>query len=67
LRACQNSWLSVYAPKTIKNDIVDFYCSKLRLIEIDVSSHNSEEAHQQDLERQIELESIGLGLLRFDA
>jgi very-short-patch-repair endonuclease len=51
--------------KPIGNYIVDFYCSKLKLvIEIDGVSHDSR--FQYDRERQRFLESMGLTVLRFN-
>jgi len=51
--------------KPVKNYIVDFYCSKLKLvIEIDGVSHYGKE--KEDTKRQNELEQIGLKFLRFD-
>ena len=53
--------------KPIDKYIVDFYCSKLKLvIEIDGYSHASEEAHKKDMVRQKHLELLGLTVLRFD-
>lgn len=53
--------------KPLKNYIVDFYCKKLSLvIEVDGSSHYSEEAYIKDQERQQILENLGLYFLRFD-
>ena len=50
--------------KPISNYIVDFYCSKLRLvIEIDGKSHDQK--LDKDELRQKKLESLGLSLLRF--
>lgn len=50
--------------KPIGNYIVDFFCSKLRLvIEIDGDSHISKVEY--DKKRQQELEAIGLSFLRF--
>lgn len=50
--------------KPIQDYIVDFYCSKLRLvIETDGDSHR--ERFAQDLRRQQELETMGLRFLRF--
>ena len=50
--------------KPIQDYIVDFYCSKLRLvIEIDGDSHR--ERFAKDLRRQQELETMGLRFLRF--
>ncbi len=52
--------------KPIGNYIVDFYCGKLRLIiEIDGSSHDTDEAFEADSKRQRELEKLGLSFLRF--
>ena len=51
--------------KPIGNYIVDFYCSKLKLvIEIDGNSHDSE-AYKNDLVRTDYLISQGLRVLRF--
>jgi len=52
--------------KPIDEYIVDFYCKKLKLaIEIDGTSHDSEEAQEQDQYRQARLEAIGVRFLRF--
>ena len=51
--------------KPIGNYIVDFFCSKLKLvIEVDGESHYKRD--QQDQLRQQYLESLGLTVLRFD-
>jgi very-short-patch-repair endonuclease len=51
--------------KPIGNYIVDFYCSKLKLIiEIDGCSHN--EKYEEDKTRQEYLENLGLTIMRFD-
>ncbi len=51
--------------KPIGNYIVDFYCSKLKLvIEIDGESHDGR--FQYDMERQRTLESAGLTVIRFN-
>ena len=53
--------------KPILNFIVDFYCKPLNLVlEVDGSSHDSEEAIEKDTKRQLEIESLGLNFLRFD-
>ena len=50
----------------IGNYIVDFYIHHLRLvIEIDGSSHDTEEQYRKDIVRQEELEAMGLTVLRF--
>ena len=50
--------------KPIGNYIVDFYCSKLRLvIEVDGRSHDFKQS--EDRKRQQYLEGIGLSVLRF--
>ena len=51
--------------KPIKKYIVDFFCSKLKLIiEIDGKSHCGMD--EKDKGRQEELERLGLSFLRFD-
>lgn len=51
--------------KPIGDYIVDFYCSKLRLvIEVDGESHRFKLT--EDAERQQWLEELGLSVLRFD-
>jgi very-short-patch-repair endonuclease len=46
--------------------IVDFYCKSLMLaIEIDGSSHDSDEAQTNDYVRQRRLEALGVRFLRF--
>ncbi len=51
--------------KPIGKYIVDFFCSKLKLvIEIDGESHAGKEAY--DRKRQRELEGLGLTFLRFE-
>lgn len=51
--------------KPIGNYIVDFYCSKLKLIiEIDGETHQYKLT--EDVERQKWLENLGLKVLRFD-
>jgi very-short-patch-repair endonuclease len=53
--------------KPINNYIVDFYCSKLKLvIEVDGESHLLDGAQEKDEKRQKKLESLGLHFLRFD-
>ena len=50
----------------INQFIADFYCHKAKLIiEIDGSSHDSEEAKDYDSNRTYELEQLGLKIIRF--
>ena len=50
----------------VRNYIVDFYCHKLKLvIEADGSIHNSKEAKGADEERQKDLETEGIKVIRF--
>ena len=47
--------------------IVDFYCHELRLaIEVDGSTHRHPEVSAEDLERQSEIEKLGVRFLRFE-
>jgi very-short-patch-repair endonuclease len=65
LRASQMMGCRFNRQKSIGKYIVDFYCSKLKLvIEIDGESHDNK--WDNDMERQTYLESIGLAVLRFD-
>ncbi|PKN01700.1 MAG: DNA methylase [Elusimicrobia bacterium HGW-Elusimicrobia-1] len=51
--------------KSVGEYIVDFYCSKLKLvIEIDGESHKSR--YDYNIQKQRDLESIGLTMLRFN-
>lgn len=51
--------------KPIGNFIVDFFCNKLKLvIEIDGNSHDCK--YEEDMQRQIYLEKLGLNILRFE-
>ena len=46
--------------------VADFYCHDLKLIiEIDGSIHNKEDVRINDAERQIEIEALGISVLRF--
>ena len=64
LRAKQFYNLQFMRQKPIDEYIVDFYCSKLRLvIEIDGITHN--DRIEYDIKRQEKLESLGLHVLRF--
>jgi len=51
--------------KPIDNYILDFYCSKLKLvIEIDGESHDNKQ--KEDIIRQRKLEKLGLNIIRFN-
>ena len=50
----------------IKDYIVDFYCHERKLIiELDGSIHQVEEIKENDVERQEQLENLGLNVIRF--
>jgi len=52
--------------KTILNYIVDFYCPKLKLVlEIDGSSHDFAPQSRYDIDRQNQIEQLGIRFLRF--
>ncbi len=56
-----------YRQTPIHNYIVDFYCHELHLaIEIYGSSHDHPEIAVKDLQRQNELEDVGVHFLRFE-
>ncbi len=51
----------------INRFVVDFYCHKNKLvIELDGSIHENEEVKARDIERENELKSYGLNIIRFD-
>ncbi|MBU0722285.1 DUF559 domain-containing protein [Patescibacteria group bacterium] len=63
LRQNKYRWLR---QKPIGNFIVDFYCSKLKLvIEIDGETHIDKKDVSYDQQRTKELEKLGLKVLRF--
>ena len=50
----------------INRFVVDFYCHKYKLvIEVDGSVHDNEDVKIRDKERECELESYGLKIIRF--
>jgi very-short-patch-repair endonuclease len=56
----------VLRQKPIADFIVDFYCSRLKLvIEVDGDSHYEEDAQAYDARRSEVLERLGLRVLRF--
>jgi len=58
--------LKFYRQRVIEGFIVDFYCSKAKLvIELDGSQHYTENGIAQDKERTAILESCGLQVVRF--
>jgi len=62
----QNYPIKFYRQRIIKNFIVDFYCSKVKLvIELDGSQHYDEQGIAHDEERTLILESFGLKVIRF--
>jgi len=52
--------------KPIDNYIVDFFCSKLKLI-VEVDGEFHKDKGEEDIVRQSRLESLGLKVLRFKA
>lgn len=52
--------------RPIDKYIVDFFCKELMLaIEIDGSSHDRDDIHNNDVKRQKDLELLGVRFLRF--
>ena len=67
LKAAQLKGYKFNRQKPLGNYIVDFYCKRLNLvIEVDGSSHWSEDAVVNDRIRQEILEDMGLRFLRFE-
>jgi very-short-patch-repair endonuclease len=66
LRNKQMLGFDFHRQKPLDQFVVDFYCNELSLaIEIDGSSHTTEEAIEKDKARQERLESFGVIFLRF--
>ncbi|VAV85450.1 hypothetical protein MNBD_DELTA01-1023 [hydrothermal vent metagenome] len=66
IRRKQLKGLQFYRQKIIADFIVDFYCSKAKLvIEIDGAQHYSEKGLEKDRLRDEYISSLGLKVLRF--
>jgi len=66
LRRKQMCGYSFYRQRPIDRFIVDFYSPDLRLaIEVDGMSHDEPGAFEDDVDRQRQLESLGVHVLRF--
>jgi len=66
LKGRQMKGYDFHRQKPLGKHIVDFYCPKLLLaIEIDGVTHSGVEAESADRERQAELESLGVHVVRF--
>lgn len=62
----RNHSLQFHRQKIIGSYIVDFYCSKARLIiEVDGDIHSTKYAAELDRDRNFVLEDFGLTILRF--
>lgn len=58
--------VNFYKQRPIDNYIVDFYCSKAKLvIELDGSQHYSEKGNSSDNQRTAVLNQLGIEVLRF--
>ena len=67
LKGKQVMGLDFHRQKPIDKYIVDFYCPRLMLaIEIDGSSHEHKQVHEEDIMRQERIEVLGVTVLRFD-
>ena len=67
LRRKQLCNVQFYRQKPLLNYIVDFYCSKAKLvIEIDGSQHFEQSHKEKDSQRDSALGKLGLRVLRFD-
>lgn len=66
LKGRQLKGYDFHRQKPLGKYIVDFYCPDLMLaIEIDGTTHNGNDAEEADRERQTELESLGIHVMRF--
>ena len=66
LRNKQMLGYDFHRQKSLDQFIVDFFCHELNLaIELDGSSHETDEAQEKDAARQKRLESLGVKFLRF--
>jgi very-short-patch-repair endonuclease len=66
LKGKQVKGLHFYRQKTIGQYIVDFYCAKAVLvIEVDGGQHYIEPGRKRDAARDIDLQQMGLRILRF--
>ncbi|MCK4386059.1 MAG: endonuclease domain-containing protein [candidate division Zixibacteria bacterium] len=66
IRRKQLKGYQFYRQRIIGNFIVDFYCSKTRLIiELDGGQHYGEEGMRKDKKRDAYLKNIGLKIVRF--
>ena len=66
LRRKQLCGLQFYRQKPISTFIVDFYCPAAKLvIEVDGGQHYKEEGASSDAMRDLHLQRLGLGVLRF--
>lgn len=58
--------VKIYRQRAIDNYIVDFYCSKAKLvIEVDGSQHYEEAGRKYDMIRTSKLEKYGLTVVRY--
>ena len=52
--------------RPINNYVVDFYCKELKLaIEIDGNSHCGDEKYYADIEREKNINALGIDIIRF--
>jgi len=66
LRNRRCSGLKFRRQHPVKEFILDFYCHEYFLgIEVDGSVHDNESAKEYDLNRQAEIENLGINLIRF--
>jgi cyclase len=68
LRHKQVQGHTFYRQFIILQYIVDFYCRTLRLaVEVDGLSHDDPDVSQHDIQRQQDLEDLGITVLRFSS
>lgn len=58
--------ITIHRQKVIGNYVVDFYCASAKIvIELDGAQHYEEKALEQDKERYLFLNNLGLSVLRY--
>ncbi len=67
IRSKQLADVQFYRQKSLLSYIVDFYCPRAKLvIELDGGQHFEPDGHAKDQMRDVQLDKVGIKVLRFD-